>query len=127
MGEEGVGLEHHADIALLNGAMRDILTINKNLPSEVFPALPPDAAPWFCHSLMGRVTSPSPLRDGKINVVDNRVVTKSLGDIAQFNEMFLCHGRAPLRLVFSFGTGDTRLTDQPVKDEDDGEHHHNKD
>jgi hypothetical protein len=36
MREKGVGLEHHADITLLNGTMRDILTINKNLPSDGF-------------------------------------------------------------------------------------------
>ncbi len=92
MRKQGVRLKHHTDVALLNGSMGHVFAIDENLPFARF-FQPGDQAQDGGLTAAGRAEQGHhlPLRDGEIDIVDNRVAAESLGDVAQFNKIFLTH------------------------------------
>ena len=92
MREQGVRLKHHTDIALLNGAMGDVFTVDVNLPFARF-FQPGHQAQDGGLAAAGRAEQRHhlPLRDGEVDIVDNHVAAESLGDVAQLNKIFLTH------------------------------------
>ncbi|MNB90144.1 hypothetical protein D3C75_371970 [compost metagenome] len=94
--EQGVRLEHHADIALLNGTMGHVLAVDQDLPFGRFfqPRHQPQDR-GFAAAGRAEQRHHLSLGDGEVNVVDDRVIAKALGHVAQFNEMFLSHSVTP--------------------------------
>ncbi|MNJ65489.1 hypothetical protein D3C77_615040 [compost metagenome] len=76
--------------------MRHILAINQNLSFSRF-FQPSDQAQHGSFAAAGRAEQCHhlSLRDRQVNVLDNGISPEALGDIAQFNEMFLSHSVTP--------------------------------
>ncbi len=94
--EQGVRLEHHADITLLNGAVGHVLAVDKDLPAGgLFQ--PGDQTQYRGFTAAGRAEQRYhlPLRDRQVDVFNHRVRAKALGHVTQFNKMFLSHSVTP--------------------------------
>ena len=52
-----------------------------------------------------------PLRNGEIDIVDNRVAAKSFSDVAQFNEIFLSHSALHYAWFLAF---EREVRDSPI-------------
>ncbi len=94
--EQGVRLEHHADITLLNGAVGHVLAVDKDLPAGgLFQ--PGDQTQYRGFTAAGGAEQRYhlPLRDRQVDVFNHRVRAKALGHVTQFNKMFLSHSVTP--------------------------------
>ena len=118
MREQGIGLKHHTDIALLNRAMGDVFAINENLPFARF-FQPGNQAQNSGFAAAGRAEQRHhlPLRDGEVDIVDYRITAKSFSDVAQFNEIFLSHSALHYAwfLAFEWEVRDSPISQSKMK------------